>query len=104
MNFENLKDKELSVIYITTKTCSVCKSIYPKLQEVIAPYDKLQITRFEMDENPEVSGAFMIFSVPALMIYSKGRELYRAARFLDLQEISHILEKHYYKKFKDGIQ
>ena len=44
----------------------------------------------------------MIFSVPALIIFSKGRELYRSARFLNLQEIEQILSNYYTEIFKEG--
>ncbi len=99
MDLENLKHKDLSVIYITSKDCNVCKVIYPKLENLLAKFEKSEFVRLETDDYPQVAGEFMIFSVPAVLIFSNGRELYRAARYLDLQEIEQIITDYYSKIF-----
>ena len=102
MNFEAIKHKDLSVIYITSRDCNVCKSIFPNLEKLISGFPKSEFYRVETDEFPQVAGEFMIFTVPALLIYSQGKELYRAARFIKLQEVEELLENYYDNIFQEG--
>lgn len=95
MNFNDIKQKELSVIYITSRSCNVCKSIFPKINKLVRTFKKCDFIRLETENYPEIAGEFMIFTVPGLFIYSKGKELYKAARFIDLFEVETILTKYY---------
>jgi len=102
VNLKELKQKEMSLIYITSRNCNVCKSIYPRLEKLMQNYGKCKMHRIETDENPEVSGEFMMFSVPGLLIFSSGMEVYRAARFIDLHDVEEVLNK-YYKEIFRGV-
>jgi thioredoxin-like negative regulator of GroEL len=102
MHLGAIKNEDLSVVYITSKNCNICKIIYPKLVELVTAFEKCEFKRLETDEFPKLAGEFMIFSVPALIIFSKGRELYRIARFLDLEEIQQVLSNYYSQIFKEG--
>ena len=102
MDLNSAKNNNLSVVYITSKNCNVCKVIYPRLEGIVTKYAKINFLRLETDDNPQVTGQFMIFTVPAVVIFSKGKELYRAARYIDIAEVEQMIEEHYSRIFFKG--
>lgn len=45
-----------------------------------------------IDDLIEVSGQFLVFSVPTILIMHEGREILRESRFIDFNKISRILQ------------
>jgi thioredoxin-like negative regulator of GroEL len=95
MNMDVIRQKNLSLIYITSKNCNVCKAVFPRLEKMINVYPKCVFLRLETDDHPKIAGELMIFTVPAVLIFSQGKEIYRAARFIKLQEIEQFIKSYY---------
>ena len=95
MNFEKLKQKKFSFIYITTKDCTVCKVLQPKLRELAKRYQNSTFHLIELDDYKEAAGFFMAFSVPTFLVYSEGSELIRTARHLNINEIKTKLDRYH---------
>jgi thioredoxin 1 len=54
--------------------CGPCKMIAPILDEVAGTYsDKLQIAKFNVDENREIPAKFGIRGIPTLMLFKDGQ-------------------------------
>jgi thioredoxin 1 len=54
--------------------CGPCKMIAPILDEVAKEYgDRVQITKINIDENPQTPPRFGIRSIPTLMLFKNGK-------------------------------
>ncbi len=101
MDFNSIKEGEFSLVYLSRDECSVCHVLLPKVEELIKKYPKGSICTIDLDEKPEAAGTFMVFSIPALIVYSKGKELYRGARFFNFEELETKIDRYYDAIFRE---
>ena len=59
----------------------------PKFLKLSEKYKRSKFISIDLDKTPHAAGEFSVFSIPALLIYSEGKELYRGARFFNILEI-----------------
>ena len=53
--------------------CGPCRQVAPILEEIATEHaDKIQVVKVNTDENPKVSAAYGITSIPLLNVYSGG--------------------------------
>lgn len=52
--------------------CGPCKQIAPILEEIAGEYDSVTVAKLNVDENPMVSAAARITSIPTLNVYQGG--------------------------------
>lgn len=53
--------------------CGPCKMVAPSLDEAAETYEgKIQITKFNVDENKEIPAKYGIRGIPTLMIFKNG--------------------------------
>lgn len=83
----------LSVVYVSRPGCSVCHGLLPQVEDLLKDYPKIQAKHINADEIPQVAGEFSVMTVPAVLIFSEGKELFRKARFVPLGELNQQLAK-----------
>ena len=94
-NYQELKEGNFAFIYITTKSCNVCKVLKPKLIELSEKYPQATFNLLELDDHPDAAGFFMAFSIPTFLVYSQNSELIRTARHMNIAEIEAKLDRYY---------
>jgi len=58
--------------------CGPCKAIAPALEEIARDQGgKLKVVKLDVDENPDISGRFMVSSIPTLMLFKNGEMVER---------------------------
>ena len=81
----------INILYFTTPTCNVCKSVLPQLESLMENYTfpimKIDATRLE-----NFAGQHLVFSVPTILIMHEGKEVLRESRFIDFSKIDRILK------------
>ena len=82
---------EAIVLYFTTTTCNVCKSIFPKLEALMQDYTNTTI-KIDAEQFPDIAGQHLIFTVPTILVFFEGKEVLRESRFIDLAKIERILD------------
>lgn len=87
--FEN--QTEALVLYFTTTTCNVCKSVFPKLEELMQGYTNPTI-KIDAEMFPDIAGQHLIFTVPTILIFFEGKEVLRESRFIDFAKIDRMLD------------
>src|ERR687894_2668627 len=54
--------------------CGPCRTLGPVLEEVVAATEgKVELTKVNVDENPQISSAFRVQSIPAVYALKDGR-------------------------------
>lgn len=62
--------------------CGPCRMIAPVLEELDQEMgDQVQIIKLDVDENPEIAGAFQIQSIPTLMMFKDGQPVSKTMGF-----------------------
>lgn len=102
MEFKKIKEEEFSFVYLSRKDCSVCHVLLPKIRELAYKYPKGVLKTIDLDEEPKAAGEFMAFSIPVLIVYSEGKELYRGARFFNFKELEDKLDRYYSAIFDEN--
>lgn len=83
----------VSLLYYSTDSCNVCKSLYPKIEEMAKSIPEISLQRIDIKETPEISGQAGVFSIPAIVFYIEGKEVFRKVRYISVSELKNEIEK-----------
>lgn len=72
--------------------CGPCKVQSPILKEVANQLgDKVRAIKIDVDRNPEIARQYQIQSVPTLILFKSGKQLWRQSGVADKQQLINIL-------------
>jgi thioredoxin 1 len=69
--FNELVKEGTTIVDFWAEWCGPCKMIGPVLEE-IAQEENVKLLKINVDENKELSSAFNLTSIPAIMVYTDG--------------------------------
>jgi thiol-disulfide isomerase/thioredoxin len=95
MDYEKIKSERFSFVYLHKQGCSVCNVMLPKIKELSERYDGASFYSIDLMKHEEAVGEFLVFSIPALIVFSQGKELLREARFFNIDDIKKRLDRYY---------
>lgn len=96
-----LKENVGVLAYYSHEKCNVCKTLKPKLSEVFTEnFPKIKQVYVDVELHPEISAQHSIFAVPVIIIYFEGRETYRKARNVGIEELITLVERPYEMLFE----
>ncbi|MFM7177027.1 MAG: thioredoxin [Bacteroidota bacterium] len=73
--------------------CGPCKMMEPILKELSGMVgDTAQILKVDVDKNQSAAAAYNIMGVPTLMIFRKGKVVWRESGIVDASELKRKLE------------
>jgi thioredoxin 1 len=74
--------------------CGPCQAMAPVLKEVAANYDgKVKIIKIDVDKNQPLAQRFGIRSIPTLMLFKGGKELWKKGGMMTNRELSQLLDQ-----------
>lgn len=88
-----IQEQQFAFLYISRENCSVCHAVLPQVRELLESFPDIQLMKVDADSVPAVAGEFSVFTVPALLFFVEGKEMYRAARFVVMAELEYQLNK-----------
>ena len=94
-SFQKLINSEKPVLIdFSAEWCGPCKVMAPILEQVKREIgDKATVIKIDVDRNQHVSQSLNITGVPTLMIYKRGKQLWRQSRVLDKNRLIGILNQ-----------
>jgi thioredoxin-like negative regulator of GroEL len=75
---EYIHQQEFVLTFFEGKNCNVCHALFPKL-EVLAQteFPEIPLIVVNTDENPDIAGQNIVFTLPLIIIFKQGREVVR---------------------------
>lgn len=95
-NFDSIVNKNaLALIDFWAPWCGPCQALAPTVEELCKEYaGKILIGKLNVDENPQTTERFQIFSIPTLVLMKNGKEVDRIVGLAPKNHIKAILNKH----------
>jgi thiol-disulfide isomerase/thioredoxin len=84
------------LIYVSTKTCNVCKVLKPKLKDLIkTEFPEVIFYYLDAEENKESAAQLSVFAVPTVLVYFEGKEYLRKSRSFSVELFGEEIERPY---------
>lgn len=89
-------EKSAVLAYISTRDCSVCTVLRPKVSEMIETrFPRMEFAYMPLDDFPDAGDFFKVTSVPTVIGFFAGREHVRKERVFGLEELAEALSRPY---------
>ncbi len=92
--FHRIQQANFLLVYFSTPECNVCKSLLPKVKELIGNYPELDFIYINTETYPRIAGQCLVFAVPTLIFFSRGKELKRFSRFVSITDLRNFIERY----------
>lgn len=90
-----IKDNTMLLIYFSGNYCGVCQAVKPKVEELIKNYPNIKLIEINTTKSNEISAHFSIFSIPSVIFYIEGKEVFRKSRYFSIYELEEFISKYY---------
>lgn len=84
---------DMKLLYISTEHCNVCKSLKPKVIELISEYPDIKFEYYSLDQNPELAGEHSVFAVPTILFFVDDKEYFRESRFVSIESVKNKIDR-----------
>ena len=82
------QSQELLLVDFHADWCGPCQTLAPILDRVVAELDgKVSLYKVNVDKHPQLSQQFAIRSIPHLMLFKKGKILWRKGGLITNAEL-----------------
>ncbi|MBD3410413.1 MAG: thioredoxin [Ignavibacteriales bacterium] len=93
---EAFDDAALVVGYFSAPDCGVCKTLRPKVEELLAEnYPEAAFRYVNVENEPTLAATNNVFAVPTIILFAEGKETKRFARHLSVGELTEALDRYY---------
>jgi thioredoxin-like negative regulator of GroEL len=93
---EKTGNEEAVLVYFSSESCHVCKTLKPKVNELLQQrFPHMLALYVDIEKSPVISGQHRVFSIPTLLVYFQGKEHLRVSRNISIHQLEKAIEKPY---------
>ena len=90
---QTIADNRLCLFYIKAPDCGVCNVMLDKVVRLADLFPSLTSFYTDITEEPLIAGQFLVYSGPTVLLLLDGKEVYRGAQFIDLEEFDYNIKR-----------
>lgn len=89
---EVMETEKVVVIDFWATWCGSCKMMAPVVEEVAKDYPDVKVCKVNVDEEPELSNAFKIVSIPTIVVIKNGEIIDSVVGYRPKEDIEKIIK------------
>ncbi len=90
---EILNDDKPVLVDFFAEWCGPCKTMAPELKKFAEQHkDEVRVLKVDIDKNRQISEQLNIQGVPTLILYKKGKIIWRQSGAMNAQQLSGIIK------------
>ncbi|MBK6827497.1 MAG: thioredoxin [Chitinophagaceae bacterium] len=91
---EILNGKTPVLVDFTATWCGPCKMMKPVLEELHQRKgEQVRIIKIDIDQSPAAANAFQVQSVPTLILFQKGKQLWRQSGIMQVNSLEKVIDQ-----------
>jgi thioredoxin-like negative regulator of GroEL len=91
---EFIHQQEFVITFFEGKNCRVCHALFPKLETLAQnEFSEIPLIVVNTDENPDIAGQNIVFTLPLIIIFKQGREVVRISGKQPMFQITEELRR-----------
>ncbi|PEB50927.1 thiol reductase thioredoxin [Bacillus pseudomycoides] len=87
-----IEEKDLALLFIKTENCGVCDVMLEKVSRLLEHYQGVENIVISLQDMREISGKYLVFTGPTVLLFHEGKEILRESRFISLEKIERVLQ------------
>lgn len=92
---EIISGNHITLVDFFATWCGPCKAMHPVLEQLKKDLgDSIRILKIDVDKNESLSETYRMQSVPTLMLFKEGKQLWRQSGAMRMQELKNLIEKY----------
>lgn len=97
---EEISNEAAVLAYFYSDNCAPCKSLRPKIEDMInRKYPKLELRFINSEKHPEMTAEYGIFSNPTLLTFFDRKEYIRKSKYVSIPELEKEIDRLYEMMF-----
>jgi thioredoxin 1 len=90
---EIINDEKPVLVDFFAEWCGPCKVMAPELKKLVDQYgEALRVIKVDVDKNPAAASFYQVQGVPTLILFKKGRQLWRQSGAMSAAQLSSIIK------------
>lgn len=89
---EVMETEKVVIIDFWATWCGPCKMMAPVVEEVAKDYPDVKVCKVNVDEEPELSNAFKIVSIPTIVVIKNGEIIDSVVGYRPKEDIEKIIK------------
>ena len=90
---QTIVDNRLCLFYIKAPDCGVCNVMLDKVVRLADQFPSLTSFYTDITEEPLITGRYLVYSGPTVLLLMDGKEVYRGSKFIDLEELEYNINR-----------
>ncbi|PAE16594.1 hypothetical protein CHH91_08005 [Virgibacillus sp. 7505] len=88
-----ISTNRLAVLFISSPGCSVYQALLPRIEDVLQNHRQVELGYTDSSEVKEVTGKYLAFGAPTILVFAEGKEQIREGRFIRMEDFEARVER-----------
>lgn len=87
-----IAQQPVSLLFIKMANCGVCDATFAKTKELLESYPQIEFMVASIEKIPSLSGEFLVFTAPTILLFMEGKEVFRQSRIVVFGDLERALQ------------